>query len=184
MTTPRKEPQAAPALAGTEKKSAATVTVACNIPNGIVMQLCKPTTWIEETPSGSRERTRFDKFGKRIVLAGPAYPAGMAPKGFKERPLVAGGYAMTLDVPKAFFDEWLKQNHGAPYVANGQIFAMQTVGDAQAKGREHAENRSGLEPLDQDMNPDKDTRLPRSMSASIDPVRMAEEMKGRPNISA
>lgn len=178
---------AAPAVHAPEPKSSATVTVACKIPNGIVLQLCRPTKWIEETPSGSRDRVRWDKFGARHFVQGPAYPSGTVPEGYGERPALSGGFALTAGIPREFWDEWLKQNAESSFVVNGQVFAQPTFDRAQGVGREKAAVKSGFEPLSRDMNPKNDPRLPTPISAfgkngdgsGVLAVTPADEMAGR-----
>jgi hypothetical protein len=156
---------AAPAVHSPEPKSSATVTVGCKIPNGIVLQLCRPTKWIEETPSGSRDRVRYDKFGPRVFVQGPAYPTGTVPDGYGDRPQMAGGFALTTGIPKDFWDAWLEQNAESTFVVNGQVFAQPTLDRAQGTGKENAAVKSGFEPLSRDMDPKKDARLPTPISA-------------------
>jgi hypothetical protein len=169
---------AAPAV-HTSKKSA-TVSVGCKIPNGIVLQLCQPTKWLEETPSGTRERIRYDKVGPRRFIAGPAYPNGPVPLGFPERPPLAGGYAITTGIPADFWAAWLKQNEQSSFVVNKQVFAEETFDHAQGLGREQISVKSGFEPISQDLDARKDSRLPSPMPGmEIDPIAPADEMSQR-----
>lgn len=174
-----KTDKAAPAV-HTAAKSSATVTVACNIPNGIVLQLCKKVKWIEQTRDGNMDRVRWDKVGPRLVLAGPAYPNGQIPDGFKEKPMIAGGYALTHDIPKDFWDEWLDQNAESSFVVNKQVFAQSALADAQSQAREQRDVRSGFEPINRDLDPKKDPRLPTPIAGlGVGLVSQAEEQKGR-----
>lgn len=152
---------ASPAIQSPEPKSTTMVTVACKIPNGIILQLCKETKYWEETPGGARERTRFDKVGPRYLVAGPAYPNGQAPKDYPEPPPIAGGFALTSDIPKDFWEQWLVQNRETSFVVNGQVFGMATFDRAQGESREQKEIVSGFEPISQDLDPEKDPRLPK-----------------------
>ena len=77
-------------IASAIPKSAKTITVACKIPTGLELQLCKETTWPEETPSGTRMRTRFDRVGPTVTCRGPARPVGPAPKGYPGPAIVVG----------------------------------------------------------------------------------------------
>lgn len=177
-TSASSEP-AAPAV-HTEPKSSATVTIACKIPSGLVLQLCKPTKWVEETPSGGKDRIRYDKTGPRHYVAGPAYPNGQAPENFPERPAIAGGFALTSGIPKDFWDAWLKQNEESSFVLNGQVFARPTFDAAQGVGREMHAVRSGFEPMAKDLDPRKDPRLPTPVAGiGVDQVKPADEMAGR-----
>lgn len=187
MTKPKPQPQAQPQaaaeqpaspapLTGGARKSATTVTVACKVPTGVRLQLCKQTKYWEDTPSGPRERTRWDRFGTQHVVRGTAYPM-MPPKGFRERAAVTSGYAITRGIPADFWGAWLEQNAKSDLVRSQMIFAFP---DADSV-REHAGDRgallSGLEPLD--MEPDKDgrvadPRVPRSTTTNVGDIAPAE----------
>jgi hypothetical protein len=164
-----KQTAAAPAV-HTPSKGGGTVTVACKFPAGILLQLCRETTYVEETSGGTRlERRRFDKVGKIIAVRGPARANGQTPKGYV-LPHVEGGYALTHGVDKDFFEEWMRQNKDNPLVTNGMIFACDSVGSATSKAREQEELLSGFEPI----TPDDDPRIPRSLNPLVSPVETAE----------
>lgn len=156
-----------------------TVTVACKIPNGIVLQLCKPTQWFDETPSGTRERTRHDKYGPRVVVNGPAFPNGPPPEGFRNRPETVGGYALTSGIDADFFAKWMKQNKDAPYVTSGMIYAHSQATSVRAFAKEHKDTRSGFESLSQDMDFRKDPRIPAPVPG-IAPVSKLNQDQDRP----
>lgn len=161
-------------------KAAKYVTVACKLPNGLELQLCKKTTWFEDTPSGSRERLRFDKYGEIITIGGTAYPNGNVPRGFRPRPLLIGGYAMTRNVPKDFFEEWLDQNKKHPAVVSRMIYGFDQIESVKDMAKENADTRSGAEPLHIDGDGNlKDNRVPRPMSSAIVQYGTADEMKAR-----
>ena len=78
-------------------------------------------------------------------LSGPDGPVTAAGAGFAH-PAVVGGYGLTRNVPKDFWDKWIAENADFAPVAAGLIFAL--GGDkAKGKAKEQAEIRSGLEPL-------------------------------------
>lgn len=158
---------AAPAVR-TESRSS-TVTVACKIPHGIIMQLCKETKVVEDTQAGPRERTRFDRVGERVFIRGNSYPVSPAP-GFPERGPQAGGFALTYDVDAEFWAEWLKQNSRSPMVKNGLIFATPTTERTTAQALEHKTLRSGLEPLSMEGDP----RVPRPSNAAVGAITKAD----------
>lgn len=163
----------APAVKTTNK--AAFVTVACKIPTGVVLQLSKKTTWLEETPSGSRERVRYDPVGATYVVQGPATAIGSTPKGYKA-PLVAGGYALTPNIPADFFAEWMKQHELNPIVQSKMIFAHHAKGDTISEAKNLHATRSGFEPLDVD---NKDPRIPKPAMSGVAAISTADEFAGR-----
>lgn len=157
----------------TAPKGARTVTVACKFPAGLVLQLCRKVSYMEETMSGgSRERVRYDKVGAIVVVRGPAMPNGQVPKGYK-RPEVEGGYALTRGVDADFFEEWLKQNEENPLVVNKMIFGRAGHDHAAGQAGDLHETRSGFEPIE----PDTDPRIPRSLDPNISNVETADERK-------
>lgn len=181
------EPEA-PAVK-TSQKSAKFMTVACKIPNGLVLQLCRKTTYLEDTPSGTRERARYDKVGERHVVAGPAYPNGPVPRGFPPKPMIVGGYALTPNIPRDFFEEWMHQNKDAPFVVNKMIYGYATLDEAREVSKDNRKTLSGFEPLaqaeaDKDGNMTiKDPRAPRSMAPGVAQVTTADEIgvRGAPD---
>lgn len=168
---------AAPAVHTPRGKGSAVVTVACKIPNGLVLQLCKPTEYPEETRSGTVMRKRFDKFGERIIVSGPAYPNGNIP-GFPARPMIVGGYALTPGVNAEFFAEWIAQNAKAPFVANKMIFGFSSLDETKGEAADHREVRSGFEPLALD----KDPRMPKA-APGVGAIVAADEMALRTDTS-
>lgn len=164
-----KQDVSAPAVAGTDKASE-TVTVACKIPNGLVLQLCQKQKRPEQGLGVTREVNVFSKVGDTITVAGPAYPNGPVPKGFKRRPEDADGYALTRNVPAAFWEAWLAQNKDTDFVMSGMIFAFPDIESVMAKARDGERIKSGLQPLD----PDGDSRVPGSVGP-ISMIRTEEE---------
>lgn len=149
-------------------KSAKTVTVACKMPTGMVLQLQEPYIDHEQTQGGVvKEVTRHRKIGEAITVAGPAMPVGV-PNPPKKH--IAGGYALTRGVDAEFWNTWLSQNKDADYVKNGIIFAMPNRDSAEAKAEEQDAVSSGLEPLNPEFTTDKkgnvvpaDPRFPKGM---------------------
>jgi hypothetical protein len=64
-----------------------------------------------------------------------------------------GAFALTHHVPKAFWEKWLQDNKGHPYVEKGLIFAAGSTGYVTQKAREREELRSGMEPINPDRPP-------------------------------
>lgn len=132
---------------------AATVTVACKMPHGLVLRLFD----MVDTPDPQRDgTTKLVKQAKprldRVVIK------GYAEKYDPSIPPAARGsaFALTHGVDKEFFDEWLRQNKDLDAVKNGLIFASEKRDDAAAKAKEMGKQLCGLEPISRD-------RLPRNI---------------------
>lgn len=151
----------APAELTNPKSSAGSkVIVACRLPHGLVLHLDEMVEQNEVAPQGFRTvklaRQRVDANGDpmRVVLNGTAAPHGLV----SLHPVMrdANGqptYALTENVDKGFWDAWLEANKNAAYVKNGQVFAFDKRGDAEAQAKEFVGRRSGLEPLVPDNDP-------------------------------
>lgn len=167
----------APAIAEIEKRAqlSGTVTVACKVDIGLTLQLQRPMT--RRIPTGKGYENDYEeiefmvKTGKAYHVFGPAVPAQVSsdyimPHGME------GGYALTHGIPAAFWAEWLEQNQLADYVVNKMIFAFDPA-SAKAAAREHAELKSGMEPLSREADDKgflKDRRVPRSLNAAVSRV--------------
>jgi hypothetical protein len=148
----------------------ATVVVACKLPNGLHLQHCKMIQVEEASPSGFHKVDRSIRIGPVYTLRGPRLPTGMAPS-FP----VIGGYAITPGIPKDFWDEWVKQNKDADYLALGEehkrvgmmptVFAADSAARIESMCREFSKMRSGMEPLDPEVDRNGrplDPRFPRA----------------------
>lgn len=161
------------------QKSGRTVTVACKIPSGLVLQLQRPLDKFEDTREGPQPRKYMVKYGAIHVVRGPAYPCGTVPKGFPKPPIIEGGYALTPGIPRDFWDQWLEQNKTAAYVTpsngadHGSIFAYPDMEDVVAAAAEQEKYLTGLEPLSTDEDAKgrlTDRRLPRPANMAIGKV--------------
>jgi hypothetical protein len=64
------------------------------------------------------------------------------------RPAVRGGFAITEDVPKEFFDLWLAEHKEHPAVKNNLIFAHAQTASVRDMAEEFKEETHGFEPID------------------------------------
>jgi hypothetical protein len=123
-----------------------TVTIACKIPNGLLLQVFNMVDHDEPVFGGGvRVVKRAVQVGDRIKVNGPArYMGQELPHDIK------GGCGLTYGVDADFWAKWLEQNKTAPYVTNGLIFAQPTgkPGDIDAQIKDHKKLKSGMEPLD------------------------------------
>lgn len=149
------------AQASNQPRARDVVTVGCKMPNGLVLRLHKQETHaVPVLGGGTRDEVRNVPTGEQVTLFGTAAPFGQQPKC-----LIAGGYALTPNVNKAFMREWMQQNANSDLVKQNLIFVQDDVHAAQDQGDEQAALRHGLEPLHQD--PRKDPRTPRSQHKNV-----------------
>lgn len=59
---------------------------------------------------------------------------------------IVGGYGLT-EVDKDLWEAWAKAYAESPLIKNGLVFAQGSAASAEAKAKEQAEIKSGLEPL-------------------------------------
>lgn len=131
----------------------AKVTVACKMPNGLLLRVFAMETHSEPVMGGGvREAKSARQIGGTVKLNGNAVPFGKRP----DHPIVAG-YALTHGIDKEFFDKWLEQNRDSDIVKNSLVFAYDKGDSVRDAAKEHAKARSGLEPIE----PDTDPRLPK-----------------------
>jgi hypothetical protein len=158
------------------QKSGRTVTVACKIPPGLVLQLQRPLEKYEDTREGPQPRTYWVKYGPIHVVKGPAYPCGTVPKGFPKPPIIEGGYALTPGIPADFWEQWAEQNKNADFfhpangADHGAIFAYPDMEDVVAAAAEQEGCLTGLEPLSTDEDSQgrlTDRRLPRPANMAL-----------------
>jgi hypothetical protein len=125
--------------------ASATVTVACRLPHGIEMMLYDKQKRQEAAPGGMQEVVRYEprRSVKPIKLNGFSHEQNKAPV----HP-VQGGFGLTFDVPKAFFDEWYDQHKEQDYIVNGLIFAQDGRRNFDAQLKDHLDQKSGLERID------------------------------------
>lgn len=148
-----------------------TVTVACNINTGIVLQLYE----MEENPVpvlGLPGTTRMEKTavaaGEPVTLFGPALAVGLRPKC-----LIVGGYAMTSGVDAQFMAKWMDAHKNDLMVRNECILVYAAENDARAAAKDHRDFKSGLEPLRPGLDAKGqpiDLRLPKRRNKQIGAV--------------
>lgn len=132
-----------------------TVTIACKLPNGMVLRLFQMTERAEQVLGGGQRKVKQAALIDRapITIKGCATPFGVALQTF-------GGYALTTGVDKEFWEEWVKQNADSDILKNNLMFVQGDEYRAADQAKEQAEITSGLQPL----NPDKDIRAPKRVT--------------------
>lgn len=121
-----------------------TVTVACKLPNGLLLRLFRWEEHDEPVMGGGTKvvKRAIEIEGSRINLNGYAVPFGQIPDQ-----QILSGYGITPNVPADFWEEWLKQNKDSDLVRNHIVFANPKTADTAAMAREHKGQKSGLEPV-------------------------------------
>lgn len=139
----------------------AKVTVGCKL--GIAfydIQLCKMVLKFQQDQRGGRDISEAERVGPVVRLRGTAYPRGTPPKGFYPAPEIVDGAALTRNVDKEWFDEWLEQNKRNPMVMNHMIFAAETLDEVRGLAADYKDLKSGLDPIDPSSK--TDTRMVKS----------------------
>ena len=156
-----------PKALAVEPKSSPFVTVACKI--GVAwldLQICEERDIFENTQTGPRQIKQWVKTGQIVRIRGTAYPRGQAPDGFPDKPEMAEGYALTPNVPREFWEQWVSQNKRAPYVLSGMLFAHGAVNDVKVHATDHRTDLSGIEPIKREKIEGVDTIVDGRMARS------------------
>lgn len=109
-----------------------TVTVACKLPNGLHLE--------NITPAGVKVRVTL--MGARL----PVDANGREIQAFE----LAGSFGLTPNVPRDFWEQWVKENANYGPYKQGMIFAQDGRDNARAQARELEDVRTGLEPMPAD----------------------------------
>jgi hypothetical protein len=132
-----------------------TVTVACKLPNGLLLRIFEKQKYMEPTQSGAMKETDVWVAipGRQYAVRGPwAASAGQAynRNNGAVAELLPGGFGLTHGVPKDIWDEWYAQNKNTALVRKGIIFASPGMQAATIEAKQARAVKSGLEPLDPD----------------------------------
>jgi hypothetical protein len=92
---------------------------------------------------GTRETRIARVHGPELRIRGNTFPYGTVPSYH-----IVCGYAITENVDKSFWDQWLEQNRDHLAVKNKLIFAFEKLDDTVSEARKLETVKSGLEPLD------------------------------------
>lgn len=148
----------------TPSSAGGKVIVGCKVGLAYLdLQLQRKITVSENTQTGPRDVSKYERIGEVVRIRGTAYPRGTLPEGFPEKPRMKDGAAMTDGVDAHFMQEWLDQNHLNPLVLNRMVFIAENEIDFAAMAKEVADLNSGFEPID----PKGDMRIPRPTNANL-----------------
>jgi hypothetical protein len=161
-----------------------TVTVACNISNGITLKLYKFEDEYENVmglPDAKRlvKKAVLDEDRAVVTLFGPSPEISKDPlrRCIVVRGINNSAYALTPNVDAQWFAEWLRQNAQSPLVKNGCVFAYATEASVKDAAKDRKEFRSGLEPLNVAVDTKGqplDPRIPRKSGAAVGSVSAIE----------
>jgi len=130
-----------------------TVTVACKLPNGIILRVFDWQKYNEPMRDGTIKESKraipiagrqFTIRGPWVATAGQAYNANNGAVG----ELLPGGFAITEGCPKEVWDGWYEQNKHSNLVQNGIVFAFRDRQSVIDEVKKRSGTMSGLEPLD------------------------------------
>jgi hypothetical protein len=135
-----------------------TVTVACKLPHGLILRVFDMVESSEPMFGGGwRTITKAAERPERVTLNGFARHLEKVPDHE-----IVGGYGITHDVPKDFWDHWYAQNKDSDFIKNNLIFANDRSLHATAEAKEKLRVRSGFEAID-----------PENLPARIQPAKAA-----------
>lgn len=140
----------------TPKETSATVWVACKLPRGLIIQLSNEIETEQKVMGGGIRMIKQNmRMGEQIRLKGYTVPFGKVPNYS-----IIGDFGLT-EIPRNFWEAWLRQNPNYTPVKEGLIFAFSDQASTAARAREYEGMPCGLEP----MNPEGDARAeqPNSM---------------------
>src|SRR6266700_4672662 len=162
VSTKRAQPPTPPASNDSE-----TVTVACKMPNGLLLQLCADEKGFEPLMGGGfREVTRSRRLPETVYIKGSSVNIEDLRKGNMPEYYIISGYALTPGVPKKFWEQWLAQNKESDVIKNKILFAADGEINVRAQAKEYANIQSGLEPINPE-NPTSKSRELRGIQRSV-----------------
>lgn len=142
----------------TAKRSNNTVTIACNLPNGIVLSGWKMVDTLQPIQGGGSRsvmEARLDEELGTFAIKGNKVVVGMPTSH------LVGGYAITRGVPLALWENWSHHFRDSPLIKNHCVFAHEKQDEVKAMARgEFRGTKSGLEPIDPE-NPGAKTGIRR-----------------------
>ena len=145
-TGPAVKPDITKKAVAPKNVSGSTVTVACKIPQGLVLRVFKMVDQFEPIlGGGQRKFEQAMAYGEVVEINGPAREFGR-----DARAPISNGFALTFGVPKDFWDLWASQNASLPAVKEGLVFAHSKTESATGMAKDREDLITGLEPLEQD----------------------------------
>jgi hypothetical protein len=140
---------AAPSRA--ERAASDTVTIACKLQMGVQAYLEEEKEVTEAVVGGGlRTRTQWFRTDEPFVnIKGP----GRATDGSDPDSSIADGYALTFGISREWAEKWFEQNKTWKPVKDGLVKYADNRHELKAMTKEHATQRTGLEPIAQKGDP-------------------------------
>ena len=121
-----------------------TLTVACKIPNGLILRVFVDEKYsVPVMAGGVKEVTRSRPTEWSQKLNGPARKIGQ-----DVAHQIIHGAGLTHGVDADQFAIWLEQNKNSDFVVKGLVFGQPKANDTIAQAQEHRREITGLEPVD------------------------------------
>jgi hypothetical protein len=128
-----------------------TMTVACKIPNGLMLRVFVPETYdVPVMGGGMKTVTRSRPTDWSCKLNGPARKLGQ-----DVAHQIIHGAGLTHGVDADLFALWLEQNKTSDYVVKGLVFGQVKPNDTIQQANEHRHEKTGLEAVDPKNLPDE-----------------------------
>lgn len=139
-----------------------TITVACKIPNGLVLRVFVPETYdVPVMGGGMKTVTRSRPTDWTQKLNGPARKTG------QDVPWqIIHGVGLTHGVDADRFAQWLEQNKSSDCVVKGLVFGQAKPNDTIAQAHEHRNERTGMEAVDPTNMPPEFKRVIKTAEAA------------------
>lgn len=146
-------------------RSRDVVIVACKVPNGLILQNSILVDDFEPVFGGGvRAIKKGQPVGDPMHIIGPSRAIGADPDAKR----VISGVALTYNVPKEPFEQWMKDNAALPVVKLGMIYAHHSEAEISARAKDTRSVKTGLEPLN--------TESRKADGSYVDP-RMSKRLK-------
>ena len=101
------------------KGKSGTVTIACKIPQGLMMRVFDMQDQDQPVMGGGVKVTKVAvERPEQVFIYGCSHPQNAMPKT-----QIAGGFALTHNVDREFWELWHEQNKSSQMVKTGLIFA-------------------------------------------------------------
>lgn len=118
-----------------------TVTIGCRLASGLILE----SGYTIANGAVARLRTYT-----RVMLAGANQSTLQLAAQNPGQTLVSGKHmraGITENVDEAFFDKWVEDHRESHIVKNGLIFKMKNRREAEARGKDEEQKKTGFEPL-------------------------------------
>jgi hypothetical protein len=154
---PAKTPQP---LAQNRATGTDTVTVACNLPTGLLLQIYNIEIAERTLPNGNvitENHATLNLDHGQWYVHGPVNFNSLAASGREVNAdfrvirgdVPDGGYALTPGIPRDFWEQWERDNARSPLITGKHVFAASSESRAVGQAKEYREFKSGFQGLNQ-----------------------------------